>query len=216
MTHQQKPDREIRQGLDIEKFRAFRAFAAENPQAVMFGLEASGTAEGRAVHTHAMTGAYTLGGNRIDRIARRYSYHFGAHREVEDALGFVNPTDREQETEVALAALAGCINAVVTVSAAERGIDLASLRTDIAITWDPAVFLHLRDTEEKGKPVDQFEGFTITLEVCCDDLGPNDIEFLSRTVQRSAVFNLFTLARDVRVEVANVPEGSRMADGSIR
>jgi len=203
MTDQQTSDGEIRQGLDIEKFRAFRAFAAENPQAVMFGLEASGTAEGRAVHTHATTGAYTLGGNRIDRIARRYSYHFGAHREVEDALGFVDPTDREQETEVALAALAGCINAVVTVSAAERGIDLASLTTDVAITWDPAVFLHLRDTEERGKPVDQFEGLTVRLIVCCDGLGQDDIDFLRHTVQRSAVFNLFTLAR---VDVSRVSQ----------
>lgn len=201
MSEPKKPHSEIRQGLDIEKFRTFRAFAAENPQAVIFGLEATGTAEGRAVHTYATTGTYTLGGQRIDRIARRYSYHFGAHREVEDALGFVDPTDREQETEVALAALAGCINAVVTVSAAERGIDLASLRTDIAISWDPAVFLQLRDTEEHGRPVDQFDGFTVTLAVSGNCLDQDDIEFLRRTVQRSAVFNLFTLARKARVNV---------------
>jgi hypothetical protein len=114
------------------------------------------------------------------------------------------PTDREQETEVALAALAGCINAVVTVSAAERGIDLASLRTDIAISWDPAVFLHLRDTEEHGKPVDQFEGFTVTLAVSGRCLDRGDIEFLRKTVRRSAVFNLFTLARKARVEVERI------------
>ena len=206
MPEKQDTTPAIRQGLDIEKFRTFRVFAAENPQAVIFGLEASGTAEGRAVHTHATTGAYTLGGQRIDRIARRYNYHFGAHREVEDALGFVDPTDREQETEVALAALAGCINAVVTVSAAERGIDLASLRTDIAISWDPAVFLHLRDTEEHGQPVDQFDGFTVTLAVSGDCLDQTDLEFLRKTVQRSAVFNLFTLARKARVEVERVGE----------
>ncbi|MCU0853470.1 MAG: OsmC family protein [Rhodobacteraceae bacterium] len=204
MPEYKKPEPLVRQGLDIEKFREFRAFAAENPQAVIFGLEASGTAEGRAVHTLASTGAYTLGGQRIERIARRYSYHFGAHREVEEALGFVDPTDREQETEVALAALAGCINAVVTVSAAERGIDLATSRTDIAITWDPAVFLHLRDTEEQGAPVDQFEGFTVTLAVSGERLDESDIEFLRRTVARSAVFNLFTLARHVRVEVERI------------
>lgn len=211
MPASQQRTTEIRQGLDLEKFRAFRAFAADNPQAVIFGLEASGTAEGRAVHTHAATGAYTLGGQRIDRIARRYSYHFGAHREVEQALGFVDPTDREQETEVALAALAGCINAVVTVSAAERGIDLSSLRTDIAIHWDPAVFLHLRDTEENGKPVDQFDGLTVTLAVAGDRIGPNDIEFLRRTIQRSAVFNLFTFPRKAQVEVEQIDGLERVA-----
>ncbi len=205
------PDREIRQGLDIEKFRDFRAFAAANPEAVIFGLEATGTAEGRAVHTHAMTGAYTLGGQRIDRIARQYSYHFGAHREVEEALGFVDPTDREQETEVALAALSGCINAVVTVSAAERGLDLASLRTDIAISWNPAVFLHLRDTRVHGRPVDQFDGFTVTLNVSGNTLAQADIEFLRLTVARSAVFNLFTLARNARVEVKQIGDMDRAA-----
>lgn len=66
---------------------------------MILGLETSGTAEDCAVHIHAATGAYTLGG----------------HREVDEALGFVDPTDLEQETEVALAALAGCIKAVVTV-----------------------------------------------------------------------------------------------------
>ena len=204
MSELQEPQAEVRQGLDIDKFRAFRAFAAEDPEAVVFGLEASGTAEGRAVHTHATTGAYSLGGQRIDRIARRYSYHFGAHREVEDALGFVDPTDREQETEVALAALAGCINAVVTVSAAERGIDFASLRTDIAITWDPAIILQLRDTEEHGQPVDQFQGLTVTLTVSGDRLGQGYIEFIRRTVWRSAVFNLFTLARKAQVQVERI------------
>jgi hypothetical protein len=201
MTDDTPVDREVRQGLDIENFRAFRAFAAENPDAVIFGLEAQGTAEGRAVHTHGTTGAYTLGGNRIDRAARRYAYHFGAHREVEAALGFVDPTDREQETEVALAALAGCINAVVSVSAAERGIDLALLRTDVAITWDPAVFLHLRDVEEHGRPVDQFAKFRVTLTIGGVGLCAEDVAFVRRTVRRSAVFNLFALAREAAVEV---------------
>lgn len=172
---------------------------------------ATGTAEGRAVHTHVMTGAYTLGGQSIDRIARQYSYHFGAHREVEEALGFVDPTDREQETEVALAALAGCINAVVTVSAAECGLDLASLRTDIAISWNPAVFLHLRDTQEHGRPVDQFDGFTVTLNFSGGALAQADIEFLRLTVARSAVFNLFALGRDARVEVKQIGDMDRAA-----
>lgn len=204
MTEVTEQGGKVRQGLDIQKYQAFRKFAAENPKAVMFGLEASGSAEGRAVHTHARTGAYTLGDQRIDRVARQHTYHFGAHREVEEALGFVDPTDREQETEVALAALAGCINAVVTVSAAERGIDLATLRTDIAISWDPAVFLHLRDTHQDGGPVDQFGELKITLYVSGDGLGEDDIDFVRRTVQRSAVFNLFTVPREAQVEVERV------------
>lgn len=195
---------EIRQGLDISKYREFRKFAEENPNEVMFGLEASGTAEGRALHTHAVTGAYTLGGQRIDRAARRYTYHFGGHREVEAALGFVDPTDREQETEVALAALSGCINAVVTASAAERGIDLDSLQTRVEVSWDPAVFLHLRDAEENGRPVEQFGDMRITVQVSGDKLSAEDLAFIRRTVKRSAVFNLFVLARQPGIVVKKV------------
>jgi hypothetical protein len=191
----------VRQGVDFAKLRAFRSFAAENPDEVIFGLEASGTGEGRAVHTHATTGAYTLGGNRIDRIARRYDYHFGAHREVEDALGFVDPTDRPQETEVALAALSGCVNAVVSISAAERGVELETLRTDVAVTWDPATFLHLRDVEEDGQLVDQFTGLRVVVTVSGLGICPHDLVFIQQTVKRSAVFNLLALGRDVVIDV---------------
>lgn len=201
MKDHMQPRDEVRQGVDLGTFRAFRSFAAENPEAVTFGLEASGTAEGRAVHTHAKTGAYTLGGTRIDRIARRYDYHFGAHREVEEALGFVDPTDRPQETEVTLAALSGCINAVVSLSAAERGIDLDTLRTDVAATWDPAVFLHLRDTEEDGQQVDQFAGIRVLVTVAGNGLCPHDLAFIDKTVRRSAVFNVIALGREVAVDV---------------
>lgn len=192
---------DVRRGVDFAKLRAFRAFAADNSDAVIFGLEASGTGEGRALHTYATTGAYTLGGDRIDRIARRYEYHFGAHREVEEAVGFVDPTDRPQETEVALAALSGCVNAIVSISAAERGLDLQTLRTDVAVTWDPAVFLHLRDTEEDGRPVDQFTGLRVAVTVAGPGICPHDIVFIRRTVKRSAVLNLFALGRDAAIDV---------------
>lgn len=201
MKDEMQSSQEIRQGVDFAKLREFRAFAAENPDAVIFGLEASGNGEGRAVHTHAMTGPYTLGGKRIDRIARRYDYHFGAHREVEEALGFIDPTDRPQETEMALAALSGCINAVVSISAAERGIDLKLLQTDVAVTWNPAAFLHLQDVEEDGQPIDQFSDLRVVLTVAGAGLCAHDLLFIRHTVRRSAVFNLFSLGREVAIDV---------------
>jgi hypothetical protein len=70
------------------------------------------------------------------------------------------------------------------------------------------VFLHLRDTEEHGKPVDQFEDLTVTLTVSGDGLDEKEVEFLRRTVRRSAVLNLFTLARKARIEVGRVDTGS--------
>lgn len=201
MTESLKVDSVVRQGLDVQKFRDFCAFAKKNPADVMFGLEATGVAEGRAVHTLATTGAYILGGQRIDRIARRYSYHFGAHKEVEDALGVIDPTDREEVVEVALAALTGCINAVVSVSAAVRGIDLETLQTDVRISWDPAVFLHLKDVEEDGEPVDHFGDLKVELTITGERLCADDIAFIKKTVQRSAIFNLITLSHNHEIDV---------------
>lgn len=201
MTESLKVDSVVRQGLDVQKFRNFCAFAKKNPADVMFGLEATGVAEGRAVHTLATTGAYILGGQRIDRIGRRYSYHFGAHKEVEDALGVIDPTDREEVVEVVLAALTGCINAVVSVSAAVRGIHLETLQTDVRISWDPAVFLHLKDVEEDGEPVDHFGDLKVELTITGERLCADDIAFIKKTVQRSAIFNLITLSHNHEIDV---------------
>ncbi len=140
-----------------------------------------------------MTGPYTLGGQPIDRMARQYVRHLGAHKEVEDALGFTEPTDREEATEVVLAALTGCINTAVSASAVARGIELSRLETRVSIAWDPFVFLHLRDADEGGRLVNQFRDLKVELVVEGQDLTEEDRIYLRRSVRRSAVFNLLTL-----------------------
>lgn len=184
---------DVRQGLDLKKFQTFRQYARTNADEVQFVLEAKGTYEGRVAHTRAETGPYTLGGQRIDRLGRQYVHHLGAHREVEQALGFDEPTDREEATEVVLAALTGCINTAVSSSAVARGIELSRLETHVSLGWDPFVFLHLRDTDESGGLVNQFESLRVELRVEGDDLTEDDLAYLRRAIRRSAVFNLLTL-----------------------
>lgn len=186
-------DARPRQGVDLEAFERFREHARANPDDVQFVLEARGSYEGRVAHTRAETGPYTLGGQRIDRLARQYVHHIGAHKEVEEALGFTEPTDREEPTEVALAALTACINTAVSSSALARGIELTRLETRVAIDWDPFVFLHLRDPARNGDLVRQFGGMTVEIVVEGEDLGEEDRAYLEGSVRRSAVYNLFTL-----------------------
>lgn len=195
----------VRQGVDLSKFQGFRDHARINPGDVQFVLEARGVYEGRVAHTRATTGPYTLGGQRIDRPARHYVRHLGAHKEVEEALGFVQPADREEATEVVLAALTGCINAVVSSSAVARGIELTRLETRVSVGWDPFVFLHLRDTDEGGRLVDQFHGLEVVLAVDGVDLTEADLAYLKHSIRRSAVYNLLTLghASEPTVEVAS-------------
>jgi hypothetical protein len=184
----------VRHGIDLDAFEAFCEFAAEHPADVQLEFEAVGEYEGRAVHTTASTGPYSLGGQRIDRMARRYVHHFGAHKEVEAAVGFVEPTDREEVVEVVLAALTACINAVVSTSALARGIVIDGLTTSVSIGWDPFVFLHLREPARAGAGVDQFGSLQVELEVTGDRLTDDDLDYLRWSVERSAVFNLITLA----------------------
>jgi hypothetical protein len=183
----------VRQGVDLETFQKFCEHAKAHPEEVQFVLEAKGSYEGRVAHSRAVTGPYTLGGQRIDRPARQYVYHIGAHKEVEQALGFIEPSDREEPTEVALAALTACINTAVSGSAVARGIELSRLETRVSIRWDPFVFLHLREADEDGDLVNQFGGLEIELVVDGEDLTDSDRAYLRASVRRSAVYNLFTL-----------------------
>lgn len=184
---------DVRQGVDMDKFRHFCDYASGHPDEVQFVLEAKGSFEGRIAHTRATTGPYTLGGQRIDRLGRRYVHHLGAHKEVEEALGFTEPTDREEATEVVLAALTGCVNTAVSASAVARGIKLSRLETRVSIGWDPFVFLHLREADENGGLVNQFQGLRVELQVEGEGLTEDDRAYLQRSVRRSAVYNLLTL-----------------------
>ena len=150
-----------------------------------FGLSATGVYEDRAIHTKATTGSYTLGGEEIDRPAREYISHFGGHREVENAVGFVDPTDRQEVIETAVAALSGCINAAVSMSAIAKGIKLTTLVTSVHIDWDPFVFLHLRDIEDSdSEPVDMFDDLEVEIEVAGENLDEADRAYLEESVGR--------------------------------
>lgn len=183
----------VTHGVDTERLAAFLEYAEENPEDVQFELGANGVYEGRAIHTKATTGPYTLGGAEIDRVAREFTYHFGGHQEVEEAVGFVHPTDRPEVIETALAALTGCINAAVGMSAIAKGIELDELETTVRIAWDPFVFLHLDDIETEDGPVDMFGDLDVEIDVGGDDLPDADLAYLEESVGRSAVYNLMTL-----------------------
>ncbi len=198
------PETTVRQGVNLARFVAFQKFADQNPNEVSFEFEAEGTYEGRALHTKATTGPYTVGDRRIARTAREYTYHLGAHQEVEAALGIEAPADREEPLEVALAALTACVNSVVATSALVRGLELSFLKTAVRVAWNPRVFLNLESPERDGKAVDQFGDLRIELAVGGDDLDAADIEYLRESVKRSAVFNLMTQAHANNAEIREV------------
>ena len=187
----------------------FLAYAEENPEAVQFVLSAVGTDEGRVLHTRSKTQSYTLGGEEIDRAAREYTFHFGGHREVEEAVGFVDPTDREEAIEVALAALTACINGSISLSAAQAGVDIDGLETTVSVDFDPMVFLGLEGTEgTDGSPADMYGDLRVDIQVSGEDIDDETLDQVWEWVGRSPVYNLMTLGHEVSPQVSMKPDRS--------
>jgi hypothetical protein len=185
----------VRYGVDSEKFDEFVEYAKENPDDVQFELSATGHWEGRAFHTLSKIGPYTLGGNEIDRETRDYSFLWGAHKEVESAMGFIDPDDRPEVIESALAALSGCLNHVISLRLIAEGIDVEELETNVHIPWNPFVALDLAEVEtEDGTPRDQFGDLVVEIAVGGENVYDDTLERIRHAARRSAVFNLVTLA----------------------
>ncbi|WP_135854739.1 OsmC family protein [Halorussus salinus] len=188
----------IKHGIDLEQYAAFIERGTENPDDVMLGLGATGIDEGRPMHTLAKIDGYRYGDEEIRRPTRQYTFQFGAFKEVERDAGFVDPDDRPEPVEVALAALTGCINATLDVVALENEIELDALETDVSVTLDPRAFFGIRDADEAG---DVYDDFAVEIEVAGTDLSDEDRETLRAGVARSPVFNLMTRSHELSPEV---------------
>ncbi|WP_276299490.1 OsmC family protein [Halorussus lipolyticus] len=189
----------IQHGVDLEQYGAFIEDATKNPNDVMLGLGARGIAEGRAMHSLAKLGDYTYGGDEIHSETRDYSLQLGAFKRVEADAGFVDPADRPEPIEVALAALTGCINATLGLVAMENEIELDGLETDVNATFDPRAFFGIEETGEAG---DVYDDISIDIAVSGPGLTDEDAETLREGVARSPVFNLFSHSREMSPEVS--------------
>ncbi|NHN60919.1 MULTISPECIES: OsmC family protein [Halorussus] len=185
-------------GVDLEQYAKFIEHATANPEDAMLGLGATGFAEGRPMHTLAKLGGYSYGGEDVRRETRDYSLQLGGFKEVEADAGFVDPADRPEPVEVALAALTGCINATLDVVALENGIDLDHLETRVSADLDPRVFFGIRDVEHGDETYDDI---TIDVEVGGPDLTDEDAAILREGVARSPVFNLVSRAHEMTPEM---------------
>lgn len=185
----------MRYGVDSEGLAEFVDYARANPDDVQFELRAEGYWEGRAFHTLSKIGPYSLGGQTIDRETRDYTFPFGAHKEVESALGFVDPDDRPEVIETALAALSGCLNHVISLHLVSEGLDVEELETTVRIPWSPFVALDIDDAEtEDGTLRDQYGDLEIEIRVGGESVTGETLERVRSAARRSAVYNLISLA----------------------
>lgn len=188
----------IKHGVDLEQYGRFIEHATDHPADVELGLGAKGIAEGRPMHTLAKIDGYDLGGEPIRRETREYSFQLGAFKEVETEAGFVEPSDRPEPVEVAMAALTGCINATLDVVALENGIELDALETSVSVDLDPRVFFGILDVDHADE---MYDDFTIDVAVSGADLSEEDAEILREGARRSPVFNLIAGSHDLSPKV---------------
>ncbi len=193
-------ERQLMHGIDLETLEGFAAHAAENPEAVQFGLGASATYEGTAAHSLAKVDSYELGGETIARETREYTIPYGAWKEVLDAGGWVGGTDRLEPIEAALSALAACINVGITINATANGVDIDHLRTRVRTDFDPAVLFSLEELEAADSV---FENLSAEVEIEGDDLDRDRIDEWAR---RAPVYTFVSLAQDVDLTVSTPAE----------
>ena len=120
---------EIVAGMDLGKLEAFRAALKDSP--VTLGLEAKAIWEGHSGRSTVHIGPYDLGDQHIDRDTRHYTIPYGAWREVEDAIGFVGPTDRVEPVEMALGAVGACLTNSIALNAPRHGIKLEGMEVTV-------------------------------------------------------------------------------------
>ena len=193
-------DGKITHGVDTEELAAFAEHAAENPEAVQLGLSARSTYEGTCAHSLATVDSYVLGGETIERDTREYTIPYGGWREVLEAGGWVEATDRLEPIEAALSALASCINVGITINAVASGVEVEHLETSVRTDFDPAVLFSLEDL---GNADEVFENLTAEIEIESPDLDKDRIDEWAR---RAPVYTLVSLDQDVKFDVQTPAE----------
>ena len=193
-------DQQIAHGIDLETLEGFAEHAANHPEAVQLGLRAAATYEGTAAHSLAEIDSYDLGGETIARETREYSLPYGGWKEVLDAGGWIGATDRMEPIEVALSALAACLNVGITINAAANGVDIEHLQTRVRTDFDPAVLFSLEELNESGSV---FENLTAEIEIDGADI---DEELIDEWARRAPVYTLVSHDQDVNMTINTTAE----------
>lgn len=200
-----QPTETVKQGVDLEQFHEFVEYATANPDEVQMELKARAPYEGRLFHSLACVDEYTLGGEEIHRETREYTLPLGAWKEMEEASGFIDPTDRMEPIEVALAALTGCLNVAVGVTALANDIELDDLETTVRVDFDPRVVLMIHDLD---RAEESFDDIRVEIEVAGENLSEEDADLLAAGAKRSPVWGLMRFPHDMEpvVNVGRTPE----------
>lgn len=177
-------------GVDIQKHEAFVEWVADNPEAATVEFRARGDSEAAANRTTATIGSYGLGDDE-GGTNRDHQLRFGLPVELESEMGFLDPTERYEAVEGALAGLTACLNGTIVFNALREGIPVESVRTAVAVPTDLRVLFGIHDVD---RAEDVFDEPEIEIEVTGKNLTDSDMDDLAEFPKRSPVYSLVTHA----------------------
>jgi uncharacterized OsmC-like protein len=183
---------EIIAGVDTSKLEEFRTAQKSTP--VILGLKAKALWEGEMGRATVHIGPYQLNGDRVDRPTRQYRTAYGAWKEVEEAVGMVGPTDREEPVEMALGAMAACIVNSITWNAHRHGIKLDDLEVSVSTEVNPDVLFELRGPEEHSSCM---QNLRADIKVKGEGLTPEKLEIIKKLATHSPVDGLVSQANRI-------------------
>ncbi|SEH12391.1 OsmC-like protein [Natronorubrum sediminis] len=196
--HQTTMDRtgEVEHGLDAGDFQEFIEWFEANPDDGMLEFRASGDTEAVANRTTATIGDWALGGDEMGD-EREHVLEFGLPPELEAAMGYLEPTDRYEAIEGALAGLTACINGTIVWNAIREGIDVEDVTTTVRAPVDLSMLFGIHDTDRADEMYGELE---IDVEVT-GDLTPEEQSAVRDYPKRSPVYTLVTLEQPNRPRV---------------
>lgn len=183
-------------GMDLDKLEAFRSALGENP--VILGLEARSVWEGHSGRSTVHIGPYELAGERIDRETRHYTIPYGAWKEVEEAIGFVGPTDRAEPVEMALGAVAACLCNSIALNAPRNGIAIEGLEIKVRTDVDPSVLFEVKGPESHTSCMPKI----VTEVKVKGDISEEQLKTIERLVHYSPVHGMVEYANSVESRVS--------------
>jgi hypothetical protein len=193
---------EIENGVGVADHLAFIEWMAENPEDAMLSFRAAGETEEAVNRTTATIGEYGLGGEEMGE-EREHTLEFGLPVDVEEAMGYVGPSERYEAIEGALAGLTACINGTIQYNALREGIPVESITTRVRVPTDLRILFGIHDTDRADEMFGEPE---IEVEVTGSDLSDEDAAKIEGYPERSPVYSLVTLAHENSPDVTVTSE----------
>lgn len=180
---------EVENGVDVGDHLSFIEWMEANPSDAMLSFRAAGESEDVVNRTTATVGEWGLADEEMGQ-GREHTLEFGLPIELEETMGYTEPTDRYEAIEGALAGLTACINGTIQFNAIREGIPVESVETRVRVPTDLRVLFGIHDVDQAD---DMFDEPQIDVDVTGTDLSEEDVAKIEAFPKRSPVYTLLTL-----------------------